>query len=219
VSDSHIVNYKNEWMPVYKHPDSIKVAYYNEQYLYCLNTTNKTIMINNIIFTDWDEIYEKDIQEIKSNKYFKINELSEIHGKLDGGFKGSTPIKIINGKYREIQNIIVGDILGNGEKVYGIVKINGKNIKDQFKFILGDNLVFEGGPNLVICDKKFPENSTLEFNKNKKYKLDDNHNKLYHLLTDTTTFYICDTKFHDYNAEIDFLLEKNRLKFLSMKYV
>jgi DNA gyrase/topoisomerase IV subunit B len=32
--------------------------------LYCLNTSKKIIKIHNIIFTDWDEIYDAEINEI-----------------------------------------------------------------------------------------------------------------------------------------------------------
>jgi hypothetical protein len=37
VSDSHIVKYKDNWMPVSKHPESKKLEYYKEPFLYCLN--------------------------------------------------------------------------------------------------------------------------------------------------------------------------------------
>jgi hypothetical protein len=87
VSDTHIVNYHGKWMPVSKHPDSIKCAEYNEPYLYCLNTSNKTIVIQNITFTDWDEIYNKDIDDIRyNNSHLKLDGLDLIHKQLDGGF-------------------------------------------------------------------------------------------------------------------------------------
>ena len=44
-------------------------------------------------------------------------------------------------------------------------------------------------------------------------------NKLYHLLTNTKTFFINGIKFYDYNSCIDLFLEKYRGKLLSMKYV
>jgi hypothetical protein len=43
--------------------------------------------------------------------------------------------------------------------------------------------------------------------------------KLYHLLTSKDSFYIGNIRFYDYNAAIDILLEKNKGKILSMKYV
>ena len=52
VSDSHIINYKDKWIHVSEHPDAIKCDY-DKPFLYCLNTTNKTILIDNYIFTDF----------------------------------------------------------------------------------------------------------------------------------------------------------------------
>jgi len=219
VSDSHIINYNGMWIPISKHPDAIKYAFYGEPYLYCLNTTKKIIEINGHIFTDWDEIYDRDINEIMKNSFISISKLYEIHTKLDSGFKGSTMIKLQSGTYREIKNISVGDILENGEKVYGIVEINGKNIDEQFEYNLGKDLFVEGTSNLLICDKKMANIRTFTVEKNNKRKLNINHDKLYHLLTDTKTFYIGNMRFYDYNAAIDILLEKNKGKILSMKYV
>lgn len=219
VSDSHIVNYYGKWIPVSKHPDAIKYLSYTKPYLYCLNTTTKIIKINGNTFTDWDEIYDTDINEIMANPFVCINKIDEIHSKLDSGFNGLTQIKLKNGLYIPIKDIIVGDILENGEKVYGTVEINGKNIPDQFEYNLGKDLVIEGTSNLLICDNKVKQYSTLLFDKNNKKKLNINHDKLYHLLTDKETFYIGNVRFHDYNAAIDILLEKNKGKILSMKYV
>ena len=100
-------------------------------------------------------------------------------------------------------------------------------MNDQYKFILGENLVLEGGANLAICDKKIKEITTLTFSldsttsetSNIKIELNTKHDKLYHLLTDKNSFQIGDIQFYDYNAAIDIFLEKNNKKLLSMKYV
>ena len=227
VSDSHKIFYYGKWITMREHPDSIKLAEYNEPYLYCLNTSNKIIIINELIFSDWDEIDGHDFIEITNNPFKEINKDIDIHRFLDGGFEGLTPIVLNNGEVRNIKDIDIGDILQNGEKVYGIVEINGKNINEQYKFILGENLVLEGGPNLLICDKKIEEittlllplHSTTSKTSNIKIELNKNHDKLYHLLTDTKSFQIGNIQFYDYNAAIDIFLEKNNKKLLSMKYV
>jgi hypothetical protein len=217
VSDSHMIKYLGKWIPVSKHPNAIKIETYNEPYLYCLNTTNKTINIDGFIFSDWDEIYEDELDEIMTTS--ELNSLNDIHKYMDGGFEGATKIKLLTGGYKEIKNIDVNDTLENGEKVYGIVKINGNNVNEQFKFNLGGNCVIEGGPNLVLCDEFINFDSTLTLDNDYKTTLDNNHNELYHLLTDKENFYIEGVRFHDYNACIDLFLDKNRGKLLSMKYV
>ena len=219
VSNSHIVNYLGKWIPVSKHPDAIRYSSYTEPYLYCLNTSSKIIEIDKYKFTDWDEIYDNDIDEIMVNPFITINKLDEIHSKLDSGFKGDTKIKLKDGKLRDIKDINVGDILDNDEEVYGIVEINGKNIDEQYEYNLGEELVIEGTSNLLICDKKINHLSTLTFNKINKKILNIKHDKLYNLLTSKDSFYVGNIRFYDYNASIDILLEKNKGKILSMKYV
>ena len=103
--------------------------------------------------------------------------------------------------------------------MYGTVKLNGKNIEDQFEYNLGKNLVIQGTSNLLMCDKKINHFSTLTIDKINKKLLNEKHDILYHLLTSKDSFYVGDIRFYDYNAAIDILLEKNKGKILSMKYV
>jgi hypothetical protein len=226
VSDSHKIIFNNKWICVSEHPNAIKCNNYIEPYLYCLNTSNKNIYIKDMVFSDWDEIDKNDIFEIMQSPFVQLNNITDIHRKIDSGFEGYTKICLKNGSVKNIKDVSIGDILINGEKVYGIVEIDGKNINQQFKFILGKNLLIEGGPNLVICDSKISFLTTLELsnrsesnNQNKKIQLLKNHDKLYHLLTDKKCFTIGDISFYDYNAAIDIFLEKNDQKLLSTKYV
>lgn len=217
VSDSHIVKYNDKWIPVCNHPDAVLINLYEKPYLYCINTSNKIISIKKHIFTDWDEIYENDINEIFNNNIHTINNKKEIHQFLDSGFNKNTEIKLKNNQIKKIKDIIVGDILEEGETVYGIVKINGMSIQ-QYEYDLGKKIKIIGGPNLNICDSKFGFTSTLILDE--KYKVKSKTNEiLYHLLTDKKTFIVQNIKFYDYNATIDLFLDKYRGKLLSMKYV
>jgi len=231
VSNSHIVKYKNTWLPVSKHPESKKIDFYNEPFLYCLNTTSKIIIIKDHIFTDWDEIYDNDIYKFKTLLCVKMNnsklELSkqynfqtnDIHKYFDGGFVGSTLIKLKNGTIKEIQNIKIGDILEENENVYGLVEINGKNIDEQCIYYLGKGRQFEGGTNLCFSDENINISSTFDLDDSNKKIKEIKENKLYHLLTDKKTIYINKLRFYDYNSSIDLFVEKSRSKLLSNKYV
>jgi hypothetical protein len=228
VSDSHIVKYGDKWIPVSKHPNAKKCTFYQEPYLYCLNTANKTIVINGYIFSDWDEITDEDINNIQKNTNHMFNEKNDIHKCLDGGFVGNTEIKLNDGIVKEIKDIRVGDILENNTIVYGIVEIDGRSLNGQYIFNLGNKIV-EGGPNLIICDKNINVTSTLNLIENYDSYLDNQinckkpigkiENKLYHLLTNKKTFYVHNIRFYDYNASIDLFLDKSKGKLLSMKYV
>jgi hypothetical protein len=193
VSDSHIVNYNGNWIPVSKHPKAFKLDSYNEPYLYCLNTTNKVIEINNLLFTDWDEIYDDNLNHIL-DKCLHTKNKHLIHRYLDCGFTKSTQVKTKNNNSVDIDKIKIDDILENGEKVYGIVEIDGSTLIQQFKYNLGENSFVEGYlPNL----------------QNKSEIIKNKHKKLYHILTNNKTFKIKNIIFQDYNAMIDRHLENN----------
>jgi hypothetical protein len=201
VSDSHIVKYNNKWIPVYKHPKAIKYENYNDDYLYCLNTKNKVIQINNskfteftefTEFTDWDEIYDDKLNKVINNNIIPINSINDIHKYLDCGFTSSTKIELKNGKIVNINKIKPNDILKDGEIVYGIVEIDGLDIVENFIYNLGKNNYIEGYLTNLSVDKK---------------KLLNKNNKLYHLLTDKKTFKIGNYTLSDYNYAIDRFLE------------
>jgi len=219
VSDSHIIQYKDKWIPVSKHDEAAKcLDLYDKPYLYCLNTANKTIRIRDYIFTDWDEIYDNYIYEVKNNNIKNINNVKDIHKFLEGGFDKNTELKLLNKDTKKIKDINIGDILENGEKVYGTVQING-NTTEQYIYNLGKQSPIVGGPNLNICNPKMNFTSTLSLDETNKYKKSILSDKLYHLLTDKQTFNVENMKFYDYNASIDLFLDKYRGKLLSMKYV
>ena len=237
VSDSHMVKYNDDWIRVDEHPYANKIEGYGEPYLYCINTENKVVKINDIVFSDWDEIYHDELEKIKNvklkNVLFEMNKTLnysmddiivnnlDIHRYLDGGFEKDTKVVLKNGIVKNIKNILIGDVLENGERVYGYVEVDGTNLSEQAVYNLAKNRIVSGGSNLNICDKTMGFTSTLELDKKyKKIKKNDEcSDKLYHLLTDVKTFHINGIKFYDYNSCIDLFLEKYRGKLLSMKYV
>ena len=209
VSDSHLVRNPElngyKWIRVYEHPNAIKVDNYTEPYLYCLNTKKKEIEINKCVFSDWDEIddeifAEKILQNPKYNKDILFKK--DIHKYFDGGFIGNTLIELENKKYKPIKQINIGDILKNGEKVYGLVEMDGTKLA-QYYYNLGENLTFVGGRNLTMCDKIIMFKNTLDLDDKYKRHIFIKQNRLYHLLTDSGSFAVCKINFGDYNTCID----------------
>jgi len=222
VSSNHLVSYENKWIPICKHPDSILIENYEEEFLYCLNTESKLLEINNDIYLDWDELYDNDI-ELLLNKISEIDNKSiintkSIHKFFDGGFDSSTIIELLDNTKKEIKDVKVGDVLNEGEKVRGIVEIEG-NYLSQYNFNLGNGNTFSGGPNLNICDKNL-ENILSTLDLTEKYsEVKTNKNKLYHLVTDKKTFFANGIKFYHYDSSIELFLERYYSKLLSIKYV
>jgi hypothetical protein len=157
VSDSHIVKISDSpevWDRVDRHPNAVKCASYTEPYLYCLNTSNKSICINETMFTDWDEIYGE-----------KASQLSHILPTyVETGFTQFCKVETIKGNYVSIDKIQINDTLDCGEKVYGVVEIDGHPLGEKIG---------------------------------------------YHLLTFSGIFKTQDMVVNDYNAGIDFFLQKN----------
>lgn len=197
VSDSHIVKYKDKWIPVSKHPNAVKYDNYEQPYLYCLNTSKKIIEIRDEIFTDWDEIYDDSLLTVLNNNSKPIHNSSNIHKYLDYGFANTAKIQLKNKTYLNINKISINDILENGEKVYGIVEINGADLPENYLYNLGENNYVEGyAPMFDIKKKSIPITN----------------NKLYNLLTDKGTFRINNIIVKDYNSAIDRFLENTTTK-------
>jgi len=128
VSGTHRVLYNNKWILVSDHPSSKIIIDYPENILYCLNTSSKTININNTTFSDWDDINI-------DNKYKLLTETKEdIHKYYDKGFPSNTLIKTINGKEVYISDIQIGDTLESVNDeiivVYGKVIIKSNDLID-----------------------------------------------------------------------------------------
>ena len=147
VSGTHQVKYNRQWIEVNKHPERKLVVDYKEPYLYCLNTTSKRLVIGNHTFSDWDEIFKEELNILK--KYCslmgvnasELKDTSFIHKYFDVGFDETTKLELKNGITREIKDICIGDILRNGEFVYGLVDLGEKRkhlLTDPKTFQIGD---------------------------------------------------------------------------------
>lgn len=182
VSESHIVKYGDKWLPVINHPLAQEIHEYHEPYLYCINTNTKEIIINGILFTDWDEIYDNNltsvIETIPTNIFEKDmrQQCANIHRYLDVGFAKDTMIDLIGNTNKKIKEVNVGDILLSGAVVYGVVEI-------ETSELLKLNILHELSLGNT-CDT-----STQE--------------KLYHLLTTNNVFSSGGQIIPDYNHHID----------------
>jgi hypothetical protein len=153
VSESHIINYKDKWIPVKVHPEAQKINNYKEPYLYCLNTSTKTIILNDIVFTDWDEIYDKTLECILNHENIEKPENIE---NLYYGFNKNTIVKLKNGE-KPMEEITIGDKLSTDGVVYGIVELNnnlGNNTNKK-----NDNEILY---HLLVSNKYFETRNSLE---------------------------------------------------------
>ena len=188
------------------HPLSFKLKEYYKPYLYCINTTTKKININGIDFLDWDELTKEDFEVLKVNvnKYSdnKFNE-STIHRYFDSGFTEDTKIEMEDGRSVKLKDIEVNDVLKFGERVLGIVEIDGNNINSIKEYRIHGNTIYGTG-NLIFNDNLGNMVNTSDIGG----ITIRNTEKIYNLVTDTSTFNIEGIRFFDYNSGlVDFLLK------------
>jgi len=185
VSESHIVKYEDNWIAIRDHPLAIELSIgsYTEPYLYCLNTSSKEIIINDLVFTDWDEIYDEALDKvifaIPQNIFIKdhLVQKENIHKYLDVGFNSDMNIFLANNTKKQIKDICIGDVLSTKGIVYGIVEIDDFYNKSLVDSILGNNIV-------------------------------KTQNKLYHLLVSNKCFETDRKIIRDYNDKIDLICSK-----------
>ena len=204
-----------KWIKVKNHPDSIYLPDFKPDVVYCLNTTHKEFIINETIFSDWDDIDDEVIAALNKNcvekgYLSKGFTYEEIHTKLDSGFTWDTFVRLKNGENVEITNIKLNDVLFNNENdkkcvVLGIIKIAAHDMKlYQFNF---NNKLICGSKNIHVNDPELGLINAMTLPEGEDVILIGKEQYIYHLLTSTGTFYANNIKLNDYNFGIDTYLE------------
>ena len=184
VSGSHKVKHENNWIYVRDHPKAVVDESFDDKYIYCINTSKKIIKVDDFTFYDWDEVDTGNIFK------YGCQELNEVHTKLENGFHKSTRVNVKSKGSIKINEVEVGDILDNGERIVGVVKL--ANDKPLYEYSVG-----------FLGTKQFSVIQDLERNPVLSYERADT---LYHILTDRGTFHIKEQKIMDYNWNLDFFL-------------
>ena len=202
VSGDHRIISNNKLIYVKDHPESILIENYKNPYIYCLNTTTKTIKINEEQFLDWDDLtyYENEIVHKNINIQSNINLTNYEY--LNGGFVENSKIQMEDGTIKNIQDVKIGENVINGGKVYGLVTVKELPIKN----VIINGKKISGGPNLQYELSYLGKNTTL----NLSYEFVENKKPLYHLLTEKDNFIVNGIKFFDYNGCLDIFLKQPR---------
>jgi len=165
VSETHQIKDNGSWIFVKDHPNAVLIEKYSEPVIYCLNTSSKEIVVGDYVFTDWDEVTD-DVFDVLNDfvqKYYDDLRLQkeDIPKYFDFGFNGNTTIRLKNDLEKKIHSIQLGDVLKNGETVYGVVEIYKKGeyldnnkiyhlLTDKKTFYVGEKLVTDYN-SLIDC--------------------------------------------------------------------
>jgi hypothetical protein len=206
--DGYIVSGDHQYMKedgdceyVANHNDAIIMPNYRGDHVYCLNTTRKGFAVGGTWFLDWDEVSDVELHYIKqqlssATDFGRHLSFANLNRWMDGGFTGDTEIQMKSGEVKKINLVECGDILKNGEKVMGVVKVKRHEIYGYSV----NGYVFKGGSNIMYID-----NDKIKTTIGCGIYLNDipEEKYLYHLLTDTDDFELGGVRFCDYNYCID----------------
>ena len=180
VTGCHKIKIDNTWYSVENYTNEI-VLDYSEKYVYCINTKNKIININNKIFMDWDELDDDEIS--------KLNIISgnNINKRFNNGFSENTLIDTLTGN-KKIKDLNIGDKLEDDNYILAKIEI----LPDEL-YILEKN----------INDKNFF--CTLNLIKDISFMIDDikQCKKLYQIKTSYGYYFINKIKINDYDSVIE----------------
>ena len=194
VSGDHYVYY-DKWIQVKDHPKAVLIPNYNKKTIYCINTSNKRIIINNTIFADWDDLNTIDFMKLKN--YSITNNIKNLHSFTDSGLIGTTKIKLQNNTTKNIKDIDIDDILLNNHKVMAVVKIKADDLINHNLYKFKNNTIC--GSNLFFTYTHLGDFETKRINNKEKV--------FYHIITDTGKFTIDNIEIYDYNSAIEHILD------------
>ena len=190
VSGTHKVLHNSKWIYVKDHPDAVLIKMYEDELIYCLNTSKKFFTVGDYTFQDWDEIEKGCLNLLGCQKE------EDIYKDLENGFHPETMVSIINKGELEIQNVNVGDILSTGERIRGVVYIKNRKPLFEYKNDLGKKFIATYQLSKIHNLAIIPSLSVI----NSEY--------LYHILTDEQYLHINGIKLMDYNWNIDYYYKK-----------
>lgn len=115
--------------------------------LYCLNTDSKRIVIDEHVFSDYDELTDAEQSTLLNAK--NVATPKDLWRSYEGGFHPDTSICMIDGSCKKISNIAIGDILRDDTHVLGVVngiereciKLSGVCDEQGNSIICSDNML------------------------------------------------------------------------------
>lgn len=199
VSGEHKIMYMGKIINVSQHPNAKKIKK-NCKKLYCVNSTEKYLNINNEILLDYDELTITEYKELK-NQLKEDIKLDELHKYYDGGFDKEVKLVMEDGSEKEISKINEGERLQYGIKVMSKVKMCGFVANSLGYIKIGENIV-KCSSNILLREgvlnkkiQKVIEKETIIYCKNEEY--------LYHIVTEQGYFYLGGELVVDYNGMMD----------------
>ena len=204
VTGRHKVMYANtRWINVCDHPRSVLLEDFRDEYVYCIGTDSKEIAIGDHVFSDWDEITDRDMEELRAHVHKNsrdqmiVFEDSDIHRKFDTCFSSDTQVCLEDGRSVAIKDVTVNDVLSFGEVVKSVVQVKASDIETYQSFYANGSKLFSCSANTEVIESYLPDSVQIIKETVAPPALG------YHLVTDTGRFQVQGVVVGDYNAGID----------------
>tara|TARA_A200000113_G_C8801051_1_gene334110 strand:- start:5 stop:1081 length:1077 start_codon:yes stop_codon:yes gene_type:complete len=200
-----------KWIKMKMHRDAkyVDKNEFNDEHVYCINTTSKDIPIGNHLFKDWDDMYkneyiilENTLRKKKSYRSCKAGFVNPktLYNLFENGFHESSIISLSNGIQKPIKEVKVGDILANGTRVRGVANILNTFKTEQYS---------EDIECTRQCHVRNGQDTAIPINLSLHHKNPTSmisKTNLWHLLTDSGYISCGSIEFLDYNSNLDIYL-------------
>jgi hypothetical protein len=211
-----------KWLKVKDHPESVYVPTFNEPFVYCLNTDQKTFTIGATVFSDWDDVDEEVWADLQTYAvlpgYLPENfTAADIHTHLDSGFQADATVLLANGLTVPVTAVNVNDELFSGERIVGVVKIAAHDLplytynfdahppcaEDASPYDDKETVckTISGSRNIHIHDEILGRINCMQLTGD--LIKDHSQQYVYHFFTNTKFVTVNNIRFHDYNSGID----------------
>lgn len=127
VSTNHYVKYQDKYIKAGNHPlAQTQGTWQSDKPLYCLNTHDNKIPIDNLIFLDYDETTEGDVDTMnyiqeRINAKKNMENTQPTFKEYSPAVSGETLIKTLQGS-KKASEIKIGDKLVTGSEVVGLIQ-------------------------------------------------------------------------------------------------
>lgn len=126
VTGNHSVLHPTQgWIASRDHPDAVPLPGYNEEYVYCMNTSSKRIHLNGTTFADWDDLDESDFETLQHSAAPLPARFGpqDIHPFLASGHKATSKVRLADGSSAAIHTVEPGTRLAGGGTCLGHVEL------------------------------------------------------------------------------------------------
>ena len=135
VSGSHAMYVNGRWIYAYQHPAATRISKYYEPYVYCLNTESGAIHVDDLIFSDWNDLDDKEEEYIATKWDIPSEKMNptELHTRFDTGYVDTTLVILANHSSKIISAVKPDDLLLGGNRVIAVVKMDGSNFCEEVR--------------------------------------------------------------------------------------